>query len=139
MLNKVTLIGNVGADPEAKKVNGKTVVNFTLATSESYKDKNGEKVTLTEWHRLNAWSPLADIIEKYVKKGSQIYIEGKNKTRSYDDNGKRYITEVEVRELRFLGGKKDSNQGGGYQAPTAQEESQDNGGQWNEETDDLPF
>jgi single-strand DNA-binding protein len=106
MKNKVQLIGNVGNDPEIKTFDGgKKVVNFTLATNESYKNDKGEKVEQTEWHRVSAWGNVADIIEKYVTKGKEIAIEGKLTHRSYDDkNGeKRYITEVVASDVLLLG------------------------------------
>lgn len=107
-MNKVILIGRVGKDPETRSVNDKTVANITLATSKNYKNSTGERVTNTEWHRLTAWSPIADIFEKYVKKGDQIAVEGEIQTRSYDDNDgvKRHVTEIMVRNLELLGGKK---------------------------------
>lgn len=107
-MNKVILIGRVGKDPETRSVNEKTVANITLATSKNYKNSTGERVTNTEWHRLTAWSPIADIFEKYVKKGDQIAVEGEIQTRSYDDNEgvKRHVTEIIVRNLELLGGNK---------------------------------
>lgn len=106
MKNKVQLIGNVGNDPEIKSFDGgKKVVNFTLATNESYKNEKGEKVEQTEWHRISAWGKTADIIEQFVTKGKEIAIEGKLTHRSYDDkNGeKRYITEVVASDVLLLG------------------------------------
>ena len=106
MKNKVQLIGNVGNDPEIKTFDGgKKVVNFTLATNESYKNDKGEKVEQTEWHRISAWGNTAEIIEKFVTKGKEIAIEGKLTHRSYDDkNGeKRYITEVVASDVLLFG------------------------------------
>jgi single-strand DNA-binding protein len=106
MRNKVQLIGNVGNDPEIKTFEGgKKVVNFTLATNESYKNEKGEKVEQTEWHKVTAWGKTADIIEKYVTKGKEIAIEGKLTHRSYDEkNGeKRFITEVVANDVLLLG------------------------------------
>ncbi len=106
MRNKVQLIGNVGNDPEIKTFDGgKKVVNFTLATNESYKNEKGEKVEQTEWHKITAWGKIADIIEKYVTKGKEIALEGKLTHRSYDDkNGeKRFITEVVANDVLLLG------------------------------------
>lgn len=106
MKNKVQLIGNVGNDPEIKAFDGgKKVVNFTLATNESYKNDKGEKVEQTEWHRISAWGKTADIIEQFVTKGKEIAIEGKLTHRSYEDkNGeKRYITEVVASDVLLLG------------------------------------
>src|SRR5262245_1736424 len=95
-VNKVILVGNVGKDPEVRYLeNGVAQARFSLATSESYKNKNGERVEQTEWHNIVLWRGLAEVAEKYVRKGKMLYIEGKIKTRSYgDDNNKKYITEI---------------------------------------------
>ncbi len=109
-VNKVILIGNVGKDPEVRHLEGGTsVASFPLATSETYKNKSGEKVTNTEWHNIVAWRGLADVVEKYVKKGSQLFIDGKIRTRSYNDKegNKKYITEIFAESLRLLGKKSD--------------------------------
>ena len=106
MKNKVQLIGHVGQEPEIKTFDGgKKLANLTIATNDSYKNDKGEKVEQTEWHKVVAWGKIAEIIEKYVKKGKEIAIEGKLTHRSYDDkNGeKRYITEVVVNEVLLLG------------------------------------
>ena len=110
MLNKVILIGNVGIDPEVRYINDNTpVANFTLATSETYKNRDGEKVTDTQWHKLVLWRKTAEIAEKYVKKGSRISVEGKIVYRSYEDKDgvKKYITEIVVDKLILLGNKKE--------------------------------
>ncbi len=104
--NKVQLIGNLGNDPEIINLeSGKTLAKFTIATNESYKNSNGEKVTDTQWHNIVAWGKTAEIIEKYVTKGKEVAIEGKLTSRSYDDKdgNKRYITEVVCNELLMLG------------------------------------
>ena len=106
--NKVQLIGNLGQNPEVKELNGgKKVAKFSLATNETYRNKAGEKVTDTQWHNLVAWGKTADIIEKYLKKGSEIAVEGKLLNRTWTDKEgvKRYITEIQVSELLMLGGK----------------------------------
>jgi single-strand DNA-binding protein len=106
--NKVQLIGNLGMDPEVKLVsNGRKLAKMAIATSESYKNKEGELIKETQWHNLVAWGKTAEIIEKYLKKGNEIAIEGKLITRNYIDKDgvKRYITEIEVSELLMLGGK----------------------------------
>ena len=106
MKNKVQLIGHVGQEPEIKTFDGgKKLANLTIATIDSYKNDKGEIVEQTEWHKVVAWGKTAEIIEKYVKKGKEIAIEGKLTHRSYDDkNGeKRYITEVVVNEVLLLG------------------------------------
>jgi single-strand DNA-binding protein len=113
-VNKVILVGNVGKDPDVRHLEGGTsVASFPLATSETYKNKSGEKVTTTEWHNIVVWRGLAEVAEKYVKKGSQLYIDGRIRTRSYDDKdgNKRYITEIYADTLRMLGKKSDSDSG----------------------------
>lgn len=109
-VNKVILVGNVGKDPEIRHLDtGVAVANFPLATSETYTAKNGEKVTTTEWHNIVLWRGLADVAEKYVTKGRQLYIEGRIRTRSYDDKdgNKRYITEIYGDTMQMLGAKSD--------------------------------
>lgn len=105
MVNKVILIGNVGADPEVKYLDGGiAVANIRLATSESYKNKNGERVEQTEWHNVVLWRGLAQVAETYVKKGMSLYIEGRLRTRNWDDpNGvKRYVTEIYADSMQML-------------------------------------
>ena len=107
-VNKVILVGNVGKDPEIRHLDsGVAVANFPLATSESYTAKNGERVTTTEWHNIVLWRGLAEVAEKYVTKGRQLYIEGRIRTRSYDDKdgNKRYITEIYGDNMQMLGPK----------------------------------
>jgi single-strand DNA-binding protein len=106
--NRVQLIGNLGNAPEIKKTeSGKKLVRFSVATNESYKNSNGEKVTETQWHNLVAWGKLADIAEKLLNKGTEVAIEGKLINRNYTDKEgiKKYITEIQVNELLLLGGK----------------------------------
>ena len=110
-VNKAILLGNLGKDPEIRRLDdGRAVANFSIATSESYKNKAGERVTNTEWHNIVLWSPLADIAENYLKKGSQVYIEGKISNRSYEDKDgvKKYISEVVGRDITLLGRAPDS-------------------------------
>ncbi len=129
-LNKVMLIGNVGKDPEVRYLDGNNpnsgstkVATFTLATTERYRDRNGELRENTEWHNIVAWRNSADIAEKYVHKGTQLYIEGKLRTRSWTDQtgNKKYTTEVTVDNLQLLGRKSDNSgaqEGGqGYGQP----------------------
>lgn len=106
--NKVQLIGNLGQDPEIINLeSGKTLAKFSIATNDSYKNANGEKITDTQWHRVVAFGKTAQIIEKYVTKGKEIAIEGKLTTRSWEDKDgmKRYMTEVVCNELLMLGNK----------------------------------
>jgi single-strand DNA-binding protein len=106
--NKVQLIGNLGKDPEIITLDsGKKLAKFNMATNETYKNSQGEKITETQWHNLIAWNNVAEITEKYVKKGQEIAIEGKLTSRSYEDKEgiKKYITEIVVNELLLLGSK----------------------------------
>ena len=112
-VNKVILIGRVGKDPEVKSFdNGGKVVNFTLATDDSYKNKDGEKIEQTDWHNIKCnRAGLVGVIESYVKKGSLLYLEGKIKTRKYEKDGEaRYATEVVIDSLKMLGSKSDNQQ-----------------------------
>ncbi len=107
-VNKVILVGRLGKDPETRYMtNGEAVTNVTLATSENWKDKNGEKQERTEWHNLVFYRRLAEVAGEYLKKGSQIYVEGKIQTRKWQDkDGKdRYTTEIIVNEMQMLGSK----------------------------------
>jgi single-strand DNA-binding protein len=111
-VNKAILVGNVGKDPEIRHLeNGTPVCTFSLATSENYTNKSGEKVTNTDWHNIVLWRGLAEVASKYVKKGSQIYIEGRIKSRSYDDKdgNKKYITEIVGDTMQLLGRKPDDS------------------------------
>ncbi|MDO4736096.1 MAG: single-stranded DNA-binding protein [Bacteroidia bacterium] len=141
--NKVLLIGNVGKDPEVRHLEGGSVVaNFTLATSERFKDKNGTMQDITEWHNIVCWRNLAELSEKYIKKGSQVFIEGKIRTRSWTDQtgSKRYSTEILADNIRLLDRKGSQNQEGqasveaaiASQIPGVNLESQN-------ADDDLPF
>ena len=120
-LNKVLLIGNVGKDPEIRHLQGgASVATITLATSERYRDRNGETREQTEWHTVIAWRQLADLAENYIRKGSQIYVEGKIRSRSWDDqNGqKRYVTEIQADTIQLLGRRSDSPSGQPQQGMT---------------------
>lgn len=113
-LNKVMIIGNLGKDPEVRSVtSGAKVANFPVATTESYTDKTGQRVDKTEWHNIVLWRGLAEIAEKYLRKGAQVYLEGRLQTRSWDDqNGqRRYMTEVVADNLVMLG--RPRGEGGG--------------------------
>ena len=108
LVNKVTLIGQLGNNPEVKTFeNGKKVVNFNMATNESYKNKKGEKITDTQWHRIVAWGSVAGIIEQYVHKGERLGIEGRLTARNYQDKEgvTRYITEIVANDVLLLSSK----------------------------------
>jgi single-strand DNA-binding protein len=129
-LNKVTLIGNLGNDPEVRSTTGgNRVATFSLATSRSWNDASGAKQEKTEWHRCVVWntksSQLADIVEKYVKKGDKLYVEGRIEYRQWQDKDgqTRYSTEINVRELIMLGG----GSGGGSRSASSEYESESNG------------
>ncbi len=115
-VNKVILVGNVGKDPETRYLDENTpVCKFPLATSEVYKNRDGERIEQTEWHNIVLWRGLAKVAEQYVKKGSQLFIEGKIRTRSYDDKDgvKRYTTEIVGDNMQMLGRRQDDGQQGG--------------------------
>ena len=129
-LNKVMLIGNVGKDPEIRYLDQNSpqsnakVASFPLATSERFRDRNGEVRENTEWHNIVAWRNSADVAERFVKKGTQLYIEGRLRTRSWTDQtgAKHYTTEVVVDTMQLLGRRPDGQDGqqGGYQRPADQ-------------------
>ena len=112
MVNKVILVGRVGKDPEVRHLdNNASVARITLATNESYKNKNGEKVTNTEWHNLVAWRSQADFAGKYIKKGTMLYVEGKIHSRAWDDKDgiKHYTTEIDVESFQLLSARHDDS------------------------------
>lgn len=135
-LNQANLIGNVGADPEVRTTQGgEKVATFSLATSVHYTAASGEKQEKTQWHRVVAWKALADIVDKYVKKGERIYVSGSIEYKQWEKDGeKRYSTEIKAREIILLGGKQDS--------PTASRKSDsfdDFPAALEDQPDDLPF
>ncbi len=143
-VNKVILVGHLGKDPEVRTIDsGIKVARFSLATTESYKDKNGERKDITEWHNIVVWRNLADIAEKYLTKGKLIYVEGKLQTRSWDDNGaKRYATEVIASDFRMLGAKGDSSSSSVPFPTSATPASKETGNElppFLTEEDELPF
>ncbi|MFA5218956.1 MAG: single-stranded DNA-binding protein [Bacteroidales bacterium] len=112
-VNKVILVGNVGKDPEIRHLeNNLVLARFSLATSETYKNRNGEMVTNTEWHNIVAWRQLAELAERFIRKGRQLYVEGKITTRQWDDKegNKRYTTEIVADNIRLLGKREDIEQ-----------------------------
>lgn len=151
-VNKVTILGNLGQDPQVKTLgNGAKLASFTVATTESYKDKEGNYKDRTEWHRIVSWRWLADLVEKHLKKGSKVYIEGKLSTRSYEQEGvQKYTTEIVAREIITMSGDKTTHRNS---PPVPNEEplQQTNKPQkqeitpngevinYNESDDDLPF
>tara|TARA_B100000925_G_C22005068_1_gene473250 strand:- start:818 stop:1228 length:411 start_codon:yes stop_codon:yes gene_type:complete len=133
-VNKVILLGNLGKDPEVRYLdNGVAVANFSLATTENYKNKQGERVSQTEWHNVVFWRGLAEVAEKYLKKGDSIYLEGKIRTRKWEDKegNTRYSTEVLADNMTMLGKK--NSQVADSQELTSNEKSVSN------DEDDLPF
>ncbi len=136
-LNKVMIIGRLGQNPDMKYTpGGRAVCNLSIATSEEWKDQAGQKQSRTEWHRVVAFGKQAEILEKYLSKGDQMYLEGRLQTDSWEKNGqKHYTTQIMLSEFRFLGGngKSQGNQGnGGYQP-------QGNYQQQPPRQDDIPF
>lgn len=145
-INKVILIGNLGQDPELRYTgSGTAVCNLRIATNESYKDSNGQLVDKTEWHSVVAWARLAEICGEYLKKGSQVYIEGSLQTRSYEDKDKvtKYTTEIKAREMMMLSGRGGDGASGGHpSASPSQRQPQvaDKKDDYSFEPDDeLPF
>lgn len=137
MVNKVILVGNVGGDPDVKYLEGGiAMARFSLATSEVYNNKNGERVTQTEWHNIVLWRNLAQVAEKYVRKGMTLYIEGRLRTRSWDDqNGvKRYTTEIYGDVMQMLSRKQDTP-APHQDTPAPQTPDLSSG----DDSDDLPF
>lgn len=132
MINKVFLVGNIGKEPELKKVGEVSCCTFTLATNESYKDKNGEWQTKTEWHNIVVWRTPAEYADKYLKKGNLTYVEGKITTRSWEDKGgdKKYTTEIVAEKVKLLEKKAKQEQVASDNEQVASDEEEDG---------DLPF
>jgi single-strand DNA-binding protein len=135
-LNKVMLIGNLGSDPEIRTTGGGTkVAQFSLATSRSWKSASGEQQEKTEWHRIVAWERLAEIVERFLHKGSRVYVEGEIEYRSYeakDGSGTKYTTEIRARDMMMLDGREGGAGGGGFEreasAPRARSGTAGGGG-----------
>lgn len=143
-VNKVILVGRLGADPEVRTLeSGTKVSSIRLATSERYKDRNGNQQESTEWHNVVLWRGLADITEKYLKKGDQVFIEGRIKTRKWTDKdgNDRYSTDIVANEMTMLGGASGGgNAGGGQQAAApAQNQVNEPASSLDDIDDDLPF
>ena len=134
-VNKVILIGNLGQDPELRYMpSGDPIANFSLATTEQFRDKDGNQQKKTEWHKVVAFRKLAEICGEYLKKGKQVYIEGKIQTRSWEDKDgvKRYSTEIVANTMQMLGRREDDSNYG--EPPEAEDSNKSEGGD-----DDLPF
>jgi single-strand DNA-binding protein len=115
-VNKVILLGNLGRDPELRYTqSGQAVANFTLATSENWNDKNGERVEKTEWHRVVVWGKVAELCSQYLSKGRSVYLEGRIQTREWEDKEgqKRFTTEVNAQTVQFLGSGRNENNSAG--------------------------
>ncbi len=149
-VNKVILLGNLGKDPEFRSFeNGSSKVSFTLATTDSYQNKaTGETIAQTEWHNVVAWRGLADIVQKYVKKGDKIYVEGKLKSRSWNDQdgNTKYITEIEADNIIMMSRNGESNPTANTNTPSYVSQSPTNNPSNSaanvsvvDEDDDLPF
>ena len=137
-VNKVILIGNLGKDPEVRHLeSGVAEANFPIATTETFKSKDGNKTDHTEWHNIVLWRGLAEISEKYLKKGDKVYIEGRLRTRQWDDKdgNKRYTTEILCDNMTMLGGNRDSSNSGN----SAQAKVEEPPPQEQKKGDDLPF
>lgn len=138
-VNKVILIGRLGIDPEVKTLeNGVKVATFRMATSEKYKDREGQLKETTEWHNIELWRGLAEVTEKYLRKGGQVYIEGRLRTRKWTDKAgaDRYTTEIVAQEMTLLGGKPQGSGEGAVQSGMVSEPGVSMG---SEPGDDLPF
>ncbi len=151
-VNKVILVGNLGKDPETRYMSGgDAVCNITIATSESWKDKNtGEKREITEWHKVVFYRKLAEIAGQYLRKGSSVYVEGRIRTRKWQDKdgNDRYTTEIEATEMQMLGSRQSGGQSdqGGYQQPQSrpaanpgQQPRQQQRQAYDDLSDDIPF
>jgi single-strand DNA-binding protein len=136
MINKVILVGNVGQDPDIRSTpSGTRVANLRLATNERRRDRDGQWTDHTEWHTLVVWGRMVDVVEQYVNKGRQLYIEGVLRTRSWEgqDGHKRYSTEIHVRELKLLGGRSSAASSGSSDSYDAVAQNYPN------DVDDVPF
>ena len=141
-INKAILIGNLGRDPELRYTqNGQAVVNFTLATSENWTDKSGQRVDRTEWHRIVAWGKTGELCAQYLSKGRTVYVEGRIQTRDWEDKdgNKRQTTEINAQTVQFLGGPRGEG-GGGNPSPAGGGPGQDMGNSSGPAPgDDIPF
>jgi len=137
-VNKAILIGNLGADPELRYTpSGSAVANFNIATTEKWRDKDGQMQEKTEWHRIILWARQAEVAKEYLRKGSSVYIEGRIQNRSYEDKEgvKRYVTEIVGQRMQLLGGRG----GGAPSEPGSSEAPPEPPNNLDGEDDDLPF
>ena len=144
-VNRVMLIGNLGKDPDVQVLDGNiAVAKFPLATTETFKDRTGKLVSQTEWHTVVLWRGLAELAQKYLHKGTLVYIEGKIRTRSWEDKEghKRYATEIVADTMTMLGGKKSEDHSNGHsenKSTPSHDEASSSTEQTNTSGDDLPF
>jgi single-strand DNA-binding protein len=141
-VNKVILVGNLGADPELRYTpGGAAVCELRLATNESWTDKNGQRQERTEWHRIVVWGKRAEVVSKYLSKGRQVYVEGRIRTRSWEDKegNKRYTTEIIANDVQFLGGRGGEGGGSGGSDRPPPAEPDWGGGYGGGPDDDIPF
>ena len=149
-VNKVILIGNLGKDPETRYMsNGEAVTNITLATTDTWKDRNGEKQEKTEWHRVTFYRKLAEIAGEYLKKGRPVYVEGRLETRKWTDKSgaDRYTTEIIANEMKMLGSRSgsgsfdepDSNENASPSSSSSKPSATKNNGGFDDMDDDIPF
>lgn len=147
-VNKVILLGRLGQDPELKYTpSGAAVCNFSLATTESWNDKSGQKQERTEWHRIVVWGKLAELCNQYLAKGRQAFVEGRLQTRSWDDKdgNKRYTTEINATTVQFIGGQAQAGSNNSYNQAPAQSNEPAKTTEYNVSTDanfasdDIPF
>lgn len=150
-VNKAILVGNLGRDPELRTTpNGQSVVNFTLATSENWTDKSGERQERTEWHRIVVWGRTAEMCNQYLSKGRTVYVEGRIQTREWEDKdgNKRYTTEINANTVQFIGPRTDGGGGGGYSGGSSSGSGGGGGGRGTSDgppdagppmDDDIPF
>ena len=143
-VNKVILVGNLGKDPESRFLpDGGAVCNFTMATTDKWKDKSGEQQERTEWHRISTFAKLAEICGEYLKKGSQVYVEGRLQTRSWDDQQsgqKRYKTEVNASDVQFIDSRQEAGVAGAPATPVAVGGGDAPAGEGGDiDPDDIPF
>ena len=143
-VNKAILVGNLGRDPELRTTpNGQSVVNFTLATSETWTDKSGERVERTEWHRIVAWGRTAEMCNQYLSKGRTVYVEGRIQTREWEDKdgNKRYTTEINANTVNFIGprGSSGDSSGGPSGGPSGGDSGGPSGDSGPPMDDNIPF